>query len=66
MLDLLQVMLYGSVGKRYRVHESTVWYIKKNDAKICDSFSVAAPSSGKYTSYLHDRDLLKMESALAL
>ena len=67
MLDLLQEgMSTTSVGRRHGVNESTVRCIKKNEAKIRDSFHVAARSSGKYTSYLRDRDLVKMENALSL
>lgn len=67
VLDLLQEgMSYASVGKRYGVNESSVRTIKKNEAKIRQTFHVVTPSAGKYTSYVRDRKVAKMESALAL
>lgn len=66
-LDLLQEgMSYASVGKRYGVNESLLHTIKKNETKIHQTFHVVTPSAGKYTSYVCDRKVTKMESALAL
>lgn len=67
VLDLLQEgMSYASVGKRYGVNESSVRTIKKNETKIRQTFHVVTPSAGKYTSYVRDRKVAKMESALAI
>lgn len=67
VLDLLQEgMTYASVGKRYGVNESSVRTIKKNETKIRPTFHVVTPSAGKYTSYVLDRKVAKMESALAI
>lgn len=53
-----------SLGRLYKVNESTIRYIKKNERHIRDSVKNSTPSNAKSTGLIRGRVLTRMEKAL--
>uniref|UniRef100_L7N028 Uncharacterized protein n=1 Tax=Anolis carolinensis TaxID=28377 RepID=L7N028_ANOCA len=66
LLNMLQKgRLYAAVGCHYGINESTVHYIKKEEKNIRSTATVTFNKTAKRVITLHNKSIVKMESALA-
>uniref|UniRef100_A0A8C5WFA2 HTH CENPB-type domain-containing protein n=1 Tax=Leptobrachium leishanense TaxID=445787 RepID=A0A8C5WFA2_9ANUR len=67
LLDLLrEKKSYAAVARHYGINESTVRYIKKNEAAIRSTVAVSFCDSAKKVTTVRNKNIVRMESALAL
>lgn len=67
LLDMLKEQKsYAKVARHYGINESTVRYIKKKEAAIRSTVAVSFCDSAKKVSTVRNKDIVRMESALAL
>uniref|UniRef100_A0A8C5PWV6 HTH CENPB-type domain-containing protein n=1 Tax=Leptobrachium leishanense TaxID=445787 RepID=A0A8C5PWV6_9ANUR len=67
LLDLLrEKKSYAAVARHYGINESTVRYIKKKEAAIRSTVAVSFCDSAKKVTTVRNKNIVRMESALAL
>ncbi|XP_051786831.1 armadillo-like helical domain-containing protein 4 isoform X2 [Erpetoichthys calabaricus] len=67
LLDLLRELnSYAAVARHYGINESTVRYIKKNEAAIRSAVSVSVCDSAKKVTTVRNKNIVRMESVLVL
>ncbi|KAJ7303222.1 hypothetical protein JRQ81_012158 [Phrynocephalus forsythii] len=67
LLDLLQERKsYAAVARHYGMNESTIRYIKKEEANIRRTIAVNHNRNAKRTATARNKNIVRMESALAL
>ena len=55
---------YAAVGRMFCINESTVRYIQKQETEIREAVSTGGIYIAKYTAYVRDKVMLKMENDL--